>query len=1037
MALALLLTLLQLPTGILATGFPAEVRNLDLLSWPADQDRIPELLGEIRSGDAAAREYAAGELIALGESALPAIREELDRGAPASAELALRRVFSAITGLSPEEASHVDRWLNKVRTDAAPDLRRASLDLLDLGDAALDYTRRQIGDDATGAMAELSRRLCTLRAVRDLALGHNLADRAAARLSGVGDAVLEELAVLASDSALPGAWRSVALERLVQLGGDSAFEPTLALAADPEVRQIAVPWLCAAAPTDRFAEVASQTACARAAEPALNLHLAQLADRLDSTELREHLRHDEASVRAAAAIACGARRDRDAAGPLRQLAGKRKEVSEVVAAALTALGRVGGEDALDAIVRHLDHKQVAVRRAALEAVAALDDSLSAAWIATALKDPAPALRVQAATLLGRSGNESATAALISSLYDSDPGVVSAASFGLARLTGEPHTGLTVSSDDARDALREAWRDWRVDQAAPDQQAADEGEDSDDDSDPALPLAEEGRRILDELAGELQRQFRPYGELKDEDGTAPEALRDAVIEGMLEVVDRDEDADDPDLLVLEAEAGTRSILRHLLRHGEFADAADVARSVGSLPMEFEARDYILMVYDAAHAMVDSLGDRFTRLSLMSDADGNIDPDSIPSLFGKGKTMGMILEESDAGAVVDFVFALMPGHRAGIRPGDQVLSINGELTNGMEKRKLRRLLKEKAVLSILRDGWTRPVPFTIEPAELNPEDLVTTAMLPGGIGYVRLQQFELGCAQRIEWAIRDLEKQGITGLILDLRNNPGGTVLDATAIVDTFIGEGETLTTMWTNHWDEDEEYLEQITESTASEADRTFPMAVLINKCSASASEMTSGSLQDLERAVVVGRTSWGKGIGQSGGAVVGFPRESAFGESRATLQLGITILEYFLPTGRSIQGIGVEPDIPVNEPILLGDRFELMRRAAAHPKTTEYLDNLLETDAAAALELARFDAWDADRWPGFADLQSSLSLELNTNLLRMAIRGALRDRLMAEHCELLRVDIEEDEDVRAAIAAIASDCELDLETLPEYEDLAE
>ena len=337
---------------------------------------------------------------------------------------------------------------------------------------------------------------------------------------------------------------------------------------------------------------------------------------------------------------------------------------------------------------------------------------------------------------------------------------------------------------------------------------------------------------------------------------------------------------------------------------------------------------------------------------------------------------------------------------------------------------------------QNAWTNPVRFRLEPEASDPDQLVTSTLLPGDIGYIRLRDFDATCSQEIEWDLRALESQGARALVLDLRGNPGGMVFEAVEIVDKFVGEGETLTTLWENDGDPDEEPSEQELTSTDSDTDRDLPVAVLIDRCSASASEMTSGALQDLERATVVGRTSWGKGIGQNSGGVRGFTRRSVFGETTGSLGLSITVLEYFLPSGRSIQGVGVVPDVSVVLPSLLGERFELVRRARQDTRVVEYAADLLDEQPELARELATYDGWDRSRYPGFEALEDDLGLHLESDLVREALRLALRDEL-ALRGESLLVDLQADEDLRAAVTVLAEPLELDLYELPPYEDLAD
>lgn len=1008
------------------------VSREQLLAW----------IAELESGDPAARESAVAALIEAGDAAIPYLRELLGRASSEGVVLAVQRTISGITGVSVEATLKIERTVLQTCNDEDPDLQEAARRILELGGppgVQLALRRLEPLKGRSRAASGLEARLQAILAVWKLAEGRNLNDHAAKALADLGRPVVEELAAIAADQDMELAWRKTAAERLLYLGGSQVADQALALAGDRAraIRHLASDYLSRYATEPLLPRVASRLAPFAEEDPVLQRSLAEFAERMPNEALRRLLKDNQPAVRAFAAQRLGVRRDEGARNALRAMVRKEK-APPAAAAALLALARVGEEEDLGLVVGAMDAESPAVRRAALEAVALIDDERALAWLATGLADPDASVRVKAATLLGRSGEDRAADALVAALADEDPGVLGAATSSLAELTGESNlTLLAISSEKERDLAREAWRNWLQRRYSPEEEDdAPRKKDEEDAADPAAPLAADGGRILRRLASVLKSDFRPYGEI-EEDAADPDKLRDAAVEGMLELLDRQPDSDDPDMEVLDMEGSDRRILRHLLRHGAFPDAGDLGRMVGSLPVELSARDYILLTYEAGHAMVDSLGDRFTRMSLLEDASGKVDPDTLPSLFGQGKTTGLMVDlDEGSAATVEFVFATTAADRAGLRKGDKIISVNGELANGLDKRKLARLLREPVDLSVLRDGWSRPVLFRLEPESLDPEKLVTTALLPGNIGYLRLQQFDLGCAQELEWALRELEKQGIEGLIFDLRGNPGGTVLDAVAIVDKFVPEGETITTMWTNSYKEDEDHDEEVVESTDSETDRDLPLAVLVNECSASASEMTSGALQDLERALIVGRTTWGKGIGQSAAGVPGFARDSIFGKNRSAISLGITILEYFLPTGRTIQGIGVEPDVPVGYVTLLGERFENMRRAERSEATAKYVDELVAEQPELALELARFDDWDPGRYPGFTALREELGLQLSDDLVRASVRRALREALLPEHPELL-VDLQADEDVRMAVAGLAEPMGLDLANIPEFVDLAE
>lgn len=1002
----------------------------------AGSDRVEELARELASEDPIARENAVLRLIELGERALPAVREVAGGGASESTRLAARRVFGAVAGVSPEDALSIDRALAELA--ASSDARdRALGTVLGVGRGAVEYAARAADrPDADERVRAFARRLRALWAVRDLAEGRNAGDRAATEIAELGEAVIDDLSALALDPGLDPSWRAVAAERLMHLAGPAALPAALELAAseDPGLRRLALAFVCRAIPTESFGDVVLAVGDSAAEDPVVREELARLADRVPSGVLRDHLETDAGSVQALAARELGRRRDADAREGLCELAADAD--SEVAAAAVEALGRIGDARDADAAAAALVHASSSVRRAAVDALSALASPRAVAWATTALADPDPSVRARAAgglaELPAEDAGRRAVGALVAALEDDDPGVVAALTRGLERLTGEDlATVLAVSSAEEREDAAGAWREWWRD-GREDVRAEDEPDDA---GDPAGPLAEQGGELLATLARRLETRFRPYGDL-DEVETEP--LRDAALAAMRALLERRPDPDDPDWPTLRLAEDERPLVRHLLERGAFRDAADAARSLGALPIDMEARDYMLLVYEAAEGMVDSLGDRFTRLARLQTADGEVLPEQLPALFGKARTSGLLLERRDERVRVEFVFARTPAHRAGLRRGDQVIAIDGDLASGLDERALERRLARAVELRVLRDGWTRPVTFELEPARLAPADLVTTALLPGDLGYLRLQHFALGCAQELEWKLRELEQRGARALILDLRNNPGGTVLDAVAIVDKFVPAGETLTTL--QERGEEAGEGDEIA-STDSRADRAYPLAVLVNECSASASEMTSGALQDLERAVIVGRTSWGKGIGQTAEGVPGFTRPSLFGDVPSTLSLSMTVIEYTLPTGRSIQGLGVEPDVPVSEPALLGERFELLRRARRAPATAELVRRLASDDLDRALALARFDGWDGDAYAGLDELDRALDLELSRELLRSAVRAELRAWLAAEHPEraadLDVVDWQADEDVRAAVAALAPELELDLSAHPEWADLAE
>ncbi len=234
---------------------------------------------------------------------------------------------------------------------------------------------------------------------------------------------------------------------------------------------------------------------------------------------------------------------------------------------------------------------------------------------------------------------------------------------------------------------------------------------------------------------------------------------------------------------------------------------------------------------------------------------------------------------------------PAYEADILTGDQILEVDGEPTNDMELEDIVARLKGKpgstVKLTVFRRGWDEPrtVELTRRTIEV---PSVTYNMLPGGVGLVKLLQFGERSYDEFREAIFDLKQQGAEGFVIDLRNNPGGSLSAALDIVDLFVGEEE----------------LPIITQRGPDDAsgERTFPkpdmlpdpLVVLINGSSASASEIVAGALKDYHRATVVGKRSFGKGSVQKLLELSPTVNDALDGEAR----LRLTVQYYYLPSGR-------------------------------------------------------------------------------------------------------------------------------------------
>src|SRR5712691_2511037 len=247
---------------------------------------------------------------------------------------------------------------------------------------------------------------------------------------------------------------------------------------------------------------------------------------------------------------------------------------------------------------------------------------------------------------------------------------------------------------------------------------------------------------------------------------------------------------------------------------------------------------------------------------------------------------------------------PAYRAGIQPGDRIVKIEGLTTKDMQLadavKRMRGKPGSKITISILREGWTEPRYFPIVREQIRVQS-VKSADLEPGIEYVRLRQFQEQTANDLEAALVKFTKNGkngrMQGLVLDLRNHPGGLLTSAVEVTEKFLDGGKLV--VYTEGRVRNQNMRFQ---ANAKRVFSDFPMVVLVNQGSASASEIVAGALQDWGRAVVLGTQSFGKGSVQT---II--PLSDGSG-------LRLTTAKYFTPKGRSIHGKGITPDIIVEMP---------------------------------------------------------------------------------------------------------------------------
>ena len=241
---------------------------------------------------------------------------------------------------------------------------------------------------------------------------------------------------------------------------------------------------------------------------------------------------------------------------------------------------------------------------------------------------------------------------------------------------------------------------------------------------------------------------------------------------------------------------------------------------------------------------------------------------------------------------------PAARAGIQASDLIIKLDDKPVKGMTLNEAVKLMRGKPntdiVLTIIRDGELKPLIITIT-REIISVKSVKNRMLEPGYGYVRITNFQSRTTTDLLKAISDLQKQDkLEGLILDLRNNPGGVLNGAVGVSDAFINDGLIVYTEGRID-DSSHRYL-----ATPGDSLNGAPLVVLINGGSASASEIVAGAMQDHKRAIIMGTKSFGKGSVQT------------IQELRNGSAVKLTTARYFTPDGRSIQAKGIVPDIELS-----------------------------------------------------------------------------------------------------------------------------
>ena len=337
-------------------------------------------------------------------------------------------------------------------------------------------------------------------------------------------------------------------------------------------------------------------------------------------------------------------------------------------------------------------------------------------------------------------------------------------------------------------------------------------------------------------------------------------------------------------------------------------------------EVEMKD---LIEDAVQGMVNSL-DPHSAL-LPPDAFEDLQVDTQGEFTG----IGIQITKRDGLITVISPIEGTPAHKAGIAAGDKIIKVDDKPVKSL--RKAVKMIKgpkgTSVVVTILREKNPEPINFTLI-RDVIPIESVKHIALDSEYGYIRITNFRDKTKGDLQKALKSLESNDdpLKGLILDLRDNPGGLLSQAIQVSDLFLENGKILSIKGRLNRNT-KEYNARPNKIT-----REYPIVVLINGGSASASEIVAGALQDHKRAIILGTTSFGKGSVQNVEAL------------RYGYGLKLTVARYFTPTGRSIQAKGIEPDIVVKHRFIEEDIKSQEKRQIKEKDLKNHLEAIPDGD---------------------------------------------------------------------------------------------
>mgnify|MGYP000869330349 FL=1 len=261
-----------------------------------------------------------------------------------------------------------------------------------------------------------------------------------------------------------------------------------------------------------------------------------------------------------------------------------------------------------------------------------------------------------------------------------------------------------------------------------------------------------------------------------------------------------------------------------------------------------------------------------------------------LMGQYGGIGAVIHEKDGKVYISEPYQNLPADKAGFKAGDIILEVNGQVAKDRTSDEIKEFLRGQAgseiKLKVLREG--KEIEKTFRREEITIDNVPYYGIIRNEIGYIKLNEFTNGAANNVLNAFKELKKQNsdLKGLILDLRGNRGGLLTDAVSIVNMFVEKGQNIVSTKGKIVERNQTF-----KTNYNPIDLNIPIVILIDNLSASASEIVAGSLQDLDRAVIMGQRTFGKGLVQN---IIPLTYNA---------QMKVTVSKYYIPSGRCIQAI--------------------------------------------------------------------------------------------------------------------------------------